>query len=337
MSSTAVSLSAASTLIHLHAVEGGPGTRFGRYRILRELGSGGMGVVLEAWDPELRRTVAIKVLHAHVLDEQDAVERFLAEARVTSQLEHPGIVPVHDVGRTDDGRLYFAMKHITGRSLRDVLRALRSGDPETARVWTRERLLEAFTRVCEAVAYAHDRGVLHRDLKPDNVMLGSFGEVLVLDWGVARVRAAAGEAPDGRGAMLVETPLTMDGLTVGTPGYMSPEQAMGREDLGPPADVFSLGAVLFELLCGSRAFLAPNLPALLLAAVHGRFEDLEGRDGVPVPPALEAVVRGALEPLVERRIPDASALAAAVRAAGYTPRRRRSRCALGFSSSLPRW
>ncbi len=306
----------------------------GRYRVLREIGSGGMGRVLEAWDPELRRSVAIKVLHAHT-DDDEAEERFLAEARVTSQLEHPAIVPVHDIGRTPDGRLYFAMKYVTGRSLREVLRALAAGDRETVAAWSRPRLLDTFARVCEAVAYAHDRGVLHRDLKPDNIMVGAFGEVLVLDWGVARVRAPGADAEDAR-AMLVRTPLTEAGTAVGTPGYMSPEQAMSRGDVGPTADVFSLGAVLFELMTGRRAFRAPSIAALLMAAVSGDLPPFVDHDGEPLPPALVAVIERALAPHAEDRFADALALADAAREAGYTPARRRSRCGLGFLPALPR-
>jgi len=196
-----------------------------RYRIVREIARGGMGVVYEAEDAELRRRVAIKVL-ASELASQSAVDRMRVEARTMAGLEHPGIVPLHDAGLLSDGRLWYAMKLVRGQRL-DELNA-----PVT-------ELLRVFLRICEAVSFAHARGIVHCDLKPENVMLGDFGEVLVMDWGVARETGA-------REAMIG-----------GTRGFMAPEQEQGAI-VDASTDVFALGAML-------RATLPSNLPRPLAA------------------------------------------------------------------------
>ena len=185
-----------------------------RYRLVGKIGRGGMGVVYEADDLELERRVAIKVL-ATELTTPDAAERMRREARIVARLEHPGIVPVHDVGVLADGRVFYAMKLVRGTRL-DELRGV-----------TQTELLRVFVRVCEAVAFAHANGVVHRDLKPENVMVGEFGAVLVMDWGVA---GAAGER-----------------AAAGTPGFMAPEQECG-EAVDARADVFALGKALSGVL-----------------------------------------------------------------------------------------
>ena len=242
------------------------GGRLGRFAVRGELGRGGMGRVLLVHDPELGREVALKEVNSPEGVSQNRLARFVREARVTAQLQHPNIVPVHEMGATDEGQLFFVMTRIEGRSLQDVLESLRSADPEEERRWTRHRLLTSFIQVCNAMAFAHSRGVLHRDLKPSNVMLGEFGEVYVVDWGLARsIGEPADEVPpddleasrpslrdEVSGLRAVET---LDGTTVGTPGYMSPEQAEGRlAELDERSDVWSLGALLYELLTLRRAY-----------------------------------------------------------------------------------
>ena len=214
-----------NAVAHLRAVTELPDFRDTRYRLQREIARGGMGVVYEAEDTELRRRVAIKVL-ASELASADAVERMRAEARTIARLEHPGIVPLHDVGLLPDGRLWYAMKLVRGRRLDEWSATL----PE---------LLRVFLRICDAVAFAHANGIVHCDLKPENVMLGDFGEVLVMDWGVARTTGAN------------------DSLVVGTRGYMSPEQERG-DAVDSSADIFALGAML-------RALLPAKLPRPLAA------------------------------------------------------------------------
>jgi serine/threonine-protein kinase len=214
-----------NAVAHLRAVAELPDFSATRYRIERELARGGMGVVYEAEDVELRRRVAIKVL-ASELASEDSVERMRAEARTIARLEHPGIVPLHDVGLLPDGRLWYAMKLVRGRRL-DKLCA---STPE---------LLRVFLRICEAVAFAHANGIVHCDLKPENVMLGDFGEVLVMDWGVARAPGASD-------------------VIAGTRGFMAPEQERGDTSIDASTDVFALGAML-------RTILPATLPRALAA------------------------------------------------------------------------
>ena len=204
-----------NAVAHLRAVAELPDFSHTRYRLQREIARGGMGVVYEAEDSELRRRVAIKVL-ASELASEDAIDRMRVEARTIAQLEHPGIVPLHDVGLLPDGRLWYAMKLVRGHRL-DELNAATSD------------LLRVFLRICEAVAFAHANGIVHCDLKPENVMLGDFGEVLVMDWGVAREKGSS------------------DARIAGTRGFMAPEQERG-ESVDASADIFALGAMLRTIL-----------------------------------------------------------------------------------------
>ena len=190
-----------------------------RYRLVKELGRGGMGVVYLAEDSLLERKVAIKVFHLDDASE-DLAERMRHEARTLARLEHPNIVPVYDFGELAGGRLYYSMKYVEGSRL------------DEQRGETLPRKLRLFESICEAVAYAHARGVVHRDLKPANIMIGAFGEVLVMDWGLAQLQAEAGA-----------------GRVVGTPEFMAPEQARGDVQVDARADIFSLGRIL-EFLCG---------------------------------------------------------------------------------------
>ena len=215
-----------------------------RYVLGREVGRGGMGSVWEADDTVLGRSVAVKVLD--LPDEAgDLAARLEREARVLARLEHPGIVPVHDAGTLPDGRPFYAMKLVRGERL----------DEAAARLASLPERLRLFLRVCETVAFAHARGVLHRDLKPGNVMVGPFGEVLVLDWGIARLvgepeppgARRPGSAAPGAEPRPDEAPATAAGTVLGTPGFMAPEQARGEAGVDLRADVFSLGALLAVL------------------------------------------------------------------------------------------
>jgi len=244
-----------------------------RYRLLARVARGGMGVVYAAEDEKLERRVALKVLDVPGTD-GDLANRLMREARVLARLEHPGIVPVHDVGTLGDGRVFYTMKFVEGQRLDKFIEGVES-------VQDRLRL---FLRICEAVAFAHARGVLHRDLKPANIMVGPFGEVLVMDWGLAKIlrsdlqiadRVADPEAkilekPKQPGAEKDSTKssvITGHGTVMGTPGYMSPEQARGEvEVLDARSDIFSLGALLrFLLTQKTPAGFSPRLDRSLEA------------------------------------------------------------------------
>ncbi|MEM7305888.1 MAG: bifunctional serine/threonine-protein kinase/formylglycine-generating enzyme family protein [Planctomycetota bacterium] len=252
------------------------GLPFERFEVDGELARGGMGTILRVQDQDLRRTLAMKVLTRLPVRDETAADsdpstfvRFLDEAQVTAQLDHPGIVPVHDLGLDRDGRLYFTMKLVKGKTLREVIDHVHAGEGE----WSQTRVLGILLQVCQAMAYAHDKDVIHRDLKPSNVMIGRYGEVYVMDWGVARVLGREDERdlriqdPESRTITFVRSArqeqgddsdsplLTMDGEVVGTPAYMSPEQAGGRVDeMGPASDVYSVGAMLYHLLTGHMPY-----------------------------------------------------------------------------------
>lgn len=223
-----------------------------RYSVVREIARGGMGKVIEVEDNDLRRSVALKVLRKEMLDRKDLVERFLEEAQITGQLEHPNIVPVHEIGVDGRGNLYFTMKLVEGEELSSIIKRLKKKDPSAQRAYPVSRLVDVFIKVCEGVAFAHSRGVIHRDLKPANIMVGRFGEVQIMDWGVAKI---VGRKEDTADRAVVsdrqedDASRTMAGSILGTPSYMSPEQARGEvNSMGPEADIFSLGVILYELL-----------------------------------------------------------------------------------------
>lgn len=226
------------TLEHLVRAIDLPDLTGTRYEILEELGRGGMGAVYAARDPELERRVALKVLHPALSDEKTG-RRMIREARILARLEHPGIVPVHEVGRLADGRVYYTMKLVEGERL----------DRVVARISSLRERLRIFGRFCEAVAFAHARGVVHRDLKPSNVMVGPFGEVLVMDWGVAKIVHDREREAVPRGLDSPGRDATRPGSVLGTPGYMAPEQMAGQVDLiDRRTDVYALGVILNELV-----------------------------------------------------------------------------------------
>jgi hypothetical protein len=231
-----------------------PQLRSDRYLLQRFHARGGIGEIWVAEDVEIGRQVALKRLRPQHEGQQD---RFLMEAQITGQLEHPGIVPVHDLGIDEQGRPFYVMSFIHGRTLQDTLEDYHKGTPAPgeARAVQFARLLEVFIKVCQAVAYAHHRGVVHRDLKPNNVMLGPFGEALLLDWGLAKVS----ELPEASETSPVHLPpssgsvQTQQGSILGTPAYMAPEMADGRgSDADERTDVYLLGATLYHLLTARR-------------------------------------------------------------------------------------
>ena len=268
-----------------------------RYTLARELGRGGQSVVYLATDSIIGREVALKTQR----DPNDADGRFVREARIPGQLEHPGIIPVYEIGADPDGRAFCTQKLVRGRVLRHVLEDCKTLNERLA-------LLSPFIEVCNAVAYAHSRGVVHRDLKPDNVMIGEFGETVVLDWGVARVLGGASEeVTESRPLSSLGAGQTAVGTLVGTPLYMSPEQAQGKA-IDPRSDVWSLGVMLYELLSGKQAFEAPTLQETLARVCMGEFPPLK-QVCPDAPPELVAVVERALKVDPAARFRDARAVA----------------------------
>jgi WD40 repeat protein/serine/threonine protein kinase len=283
----------------------------GRFRILRHHAAGGLGQVSVALDQELNREVALKEIKEEHSHDPEARARFLLEAEITGALEHPGIVPVYSLGSYADGRPFYAMRFIQGDSLKDGIQQFHSsptveeasgpgGPPPDFQSLAFRKLLGRFVDVCNAIAYAHSRGVLHRDLKPGNIMLGKYGETLVVDWGLAKAAGAWREArgerdePTLRPGSVSGSSETLPGAALGTPAYMSPEQAAGRVDeLGPASDVYSLGATLYHLLTGTVPFKGKEPLEILKKVKAG---DLSGPRQVQpaLAAALEAVCRKAM-------------------------------------------
>ena len=230
-----------------------------KYKVITTINSGGMGVILQARDLRIRRTVAMKVINSqHQFSRENAL-RFIDEAQLTGQLEHPNIVPVYELGIDEQGEMFYTMKFVKGTTLDDVLRDLRGGKAKIIEKYPLSALLTIFQKVCDAVAFAHSKGVVHRDLKPENIMIGAFGEVLVMDWGLAKNltggrREARPASADDAAAMNAKPDdlrgfETMHGLIVGTPPYISPEQASGELDkIDGRSDIFVLGEILYAIL-----------------------------------------------------------------------------------------
>ncbi|MGK3968173.1 SUMF1/EgtB/PvdO family nonheme iron enzyme [Sorangium sp. So ce118] len=294
-----------------------------RYEDLGAIAAGSFGEVRRVRDTLLERIIALKLLRAQHATEPHLRRRFLVEARITAGLQHPGIVALYDRGELPDGRLWFTMKEVRGRTLRAAIDELHAcsgpdGFGATATGWTFRRLVDAFARVAQAVAYAHSRGVVHRDLKPENLMVGEFGEVLVMDWGLARRVDVAEPDESGIGGPqggAVAEGLTRHGDVLGTPAYMPPEQACGDTALhGPASDVYALGAVLYCLLTGEPPYRGGGGREILAALLAGPPAPVieAARGGPPVPAELCAVVERAMRREIAERYPGAEALAADV-------------------------
>jgi serine/threonine-protein kinase len=257
----------------------------GRYQFFGEIARGGMGAVLKGRDVDLGRDLAVKVLLEQFRDHPEHVRRFVEEAQIGGQLQHPGIVPVYELGTFPDRRPYFAMKLVKGRTLAAMLDAREKPSADRA------RFLGIFEQVAQTVAYAHARGVIHRDLKPSNIMVGAFGEVQVMDWGLAKVLPQGGAADDEKSqaartdvsiiqTIRGDTPVdaSQAGSVLGTPAYMAPEQASGDLDLvDERADVFALGSILCEILTGRAAHVGRSLQEVLRKATRGDMDDAAER------------------------------------------------------------
>lgn len=277
-----------------------------RYQDHGLIAQGGMGEIRQVRDRVLGRTVAMKLVASQRTLSEVGRTRFLAEAQATAQLQHPGIVPVHDLGQLPDGRPWFTMRQVHGCTLTDVIASVHAGRSQ----WTLHRLVEAFRRVCETVAYAHSRGVLHRDLKPDNVMIGAFGEVIVLDWGIARVNGEPGLDQDRPPVAVPGAHDTRQGAITGTPAYMAPEQAWGSAaQIDQRTDVYCLGAVLYQVLSGRAPYGTESAVKTVRAVRRGPPPPPDTAGTALAPPELVAVCQRAMARDPALRHADAQALA----------------------------
>ncbi len=296
----------------------GDAERSARLLIFGEIARGGMGAILKGRDPDLGRDLAVKVLLESHRDKPELVRRFVEEAQIGGQLQHPGVIPIYAMGAFADRRPYIAMKLVKGRTLAEILdeRSEPSGD--------HPRLLAIFLDVAQTMAYAHARGVIHRDLKPSNIMVGSFGEVQVMDWGLAKVLPRGGATDDARAGKLEmhETVIatawsgsdsgdfSQAGSVLGTPAYMAPEQARGENDhLDERADVFALGSILCEILTGEPAFSGRSSAEILRLAANGDLSRAWKRlESCLADAELVALARDTLAPEPDDRPPDAHAI-----------------------------
>jgi len=298
---------------------GGEGSR---YEDLGLLGVGGMGEVRRVRERDLNRTLAMKIIKPDVMSKKASLARFIEEAQVSAQLQHPSIIPVHELGRMPDGRYYFTMQEIRGREIDDAIKSVheasQNGWQYDSHGWSLRQLITALQKACQAVGYAHARGVIHRDLKPSNIMVGRDGEVFVVDWGISKIKGhtTLANAADVEVTM-IETDRSKDdsqstkaGAVTGTPAYMPPEQAEGKLDqIGVHSDVYSLGAILYKILTGRIPYDAPNVWLLLMAVVKGGLKAPSEVAINKIPEELEEICVRALSVTPKDRYTDASKMA----------------------------
>ncbi len=298
---------------------GAPTSGGARFRVLRPHAKGGLGKVSVALDEELHREVALKEILPQHADNEDHRSRFVREAEITGGLEHPGVVPVYGLGKYPSGRPFYAMRFVRGDNLKEAIDEFHA-ESDDKRRWVGERglrlrkLLGRFIDVCNTMEYAHNRAVMHRDLKPANILLGKYGETLIVDWGLAKNLEQEEPSTDLdrqplRVSSSASSVATQLGAVVGTPAYMSPEQAEGMiELLGPPSDVYSLGATLYHLLAGRPPFEAANIGAVVRNVAKGKFPPPRQVNRT-IPRALEAICLNAMQRQPADRYPSAAALA----------------------------
>jgi serine/threonine protein kinase len=267
------------------------------YFVTGTIAEGGMGLVVKARDQRVRRLVAMKVLRGGYEYAADKLLRFVGEAQLTGQLEHPNIVPVYQLGISANGQTFYTMKYVRGQTLEEIILCLHNGNPETLKRYSLSSLLTIFQKVGDAIAFAHSRGVIHRDLKPANIMIGAFGEVLVMDWGLAKrvnegsLVTPAKHPPQDDNYQQESTRgfYTLEGAVVGTPPYLSPEQAMGDGTPNPRSDIHVLGSILYTLLALRPPILTHNVEAVISAVAQNKFIPLReivcmpSEDGTPPP------------------------------------------------------
>lgn len=295
-----------------------------RYKFIRSVGFGGMKAVLLVLDTDTGREVAMAMMPDFRNRPSSDMLRFTREARICALLEHPNIVPVHDMGTDLSGAPFFTMKYLRGQSLAALMRRVRKGDEAAVKEFTLENALQIFIRVCNALDFAHSKGILHLDIKPDNIHVGAFGEVVVLDWGLAVAMNGAFDDTPGGQALNAQFHSTQNGIAKGTPGFMSPEQAAGRNDiLDPRSDVYALGALLYTILVLHSPMAGQSVDRIMEATVRGEvpFAADSTTPQRPVPEALNAICRKAMAPNPDERYQSVAELRADIHTFrnGYAP------------------
>ncbi len=270
-----------------------------KYRFVRSIGRGGMKMVLQVTDRDSMRDVAMAVLPDAAARPHEEIARFVREARITASLEHPNIVPVHDIGVDANGVPFYTMKLLRGRTLASLIEHLANGDTQMLADYHQKRMLRIFLKICYGVSFAHSRGVIHLDLKPDNIQIGDFGEVLVMDWGLAKVideKHVETDIPNFQFKSPDEGLTTEDGVMKGTPGYMAPEQAAGKNSQKDTrTDIYSLGAILYAMMTYKNPLEEKNVRGKIDATLNGRFRP--PRERAPereIPAAVEAIILKAM-------------------------------------------
>ena len=303
----------------------------GKYKFIRSVGFGGMKAVIQVKDRDTTRNVAMAIIPDAADRPQSDINRFVQEARITARLEHPNIVPVHDIGVDTNGAPYFTMKLLRGRTLSAILRKLREDDYKTLKEFDLTRLLRIYVKILNGVVFAHSKKIIHLDLKPDNIHVGDFGEVLILDWGLARFIGAAEDIDDNYDGEMITFPgtgasshITLDGVTKGTPGYMAPEQAAGKNHLKDErTDIYALGGILYAILTFESPLSGRPVNEIIVQTIHGNigFPDAENQKR-QLPAALQAVVLKAMSRNPEERYQSVDELREDIFAflGGYAPK-----------------
>ena len=287
-------------------VSGQPPTDFSncfrKYQHFRALGSGGKADLLVCKDSNLGRPVVMKKVRKDVSDPEKELSRLLREARITAQLQHPATVPLYEIGQDDEGNWFFTMKKIEGQTLFEIIVGLYNREPAIEKAFNLNRLLNIFQQVCDALNYAHSRGVIHRDVKPENIIIGMFGEVTLIDWGVAKVWGMPNEGDERTG-----------NDRGGTPLYMSPEQILGHKPVDERTDIFSMGIVLYEMMTQREPFRGPTIQDTFNNIVNRAPEP--PRKAAPqrfIPQAIEDICLKAMEKEPSERFESMNEMAEAV-------------------------
>lgn len=290
----------------------------GKYTVVGKVDEGGMKQILEIEDTDTTRTLAMALIKDKAKKDKQAkaAERFVYEARITALLQHPNIVPVHDIGINEDGEPYFTMKLIEGENLKSILEKLKLGDKDYEAKYPLSELLTIFLKTCEAIAYAHSKDVIHLDMKPDNIQVSEYGEVLIVDWGLAKILHDPFAEEHVFNDVIDSVDLTLDGFIKGTPGFMAPEQAMGmNQEKNKLTDIYSLGAILYNILTLHKPVEDDDIEVICRKTIQGDIPTPKNRNSERyIPSALEAVCAKAMQVNPEERYQKADALISEINA-----------------------